>query len=443
MGLFSKIQKVFGYDRKGHNRNINAHMWARDAAYKDSYKIEEASRLMLSQIPGIQAHAGYLHQQAGMLDAAAGAMDEAGRKMQEQAGLVRKAGDKAKILGARNAANIMTEVGEWVRRREGEQKTQQGGHRARAAASGIVLDTGGSSDIFQTHVKTEHGKEIKHGKKTGRSQAEIAREEGVIAKEQAYATAKGVDAQADSAFSQANATRGQAAGVRGQAEAVMAQIPAVQSQAKLYEVQASQLRSNSDLAYQSAKKAKSASKYGAYFAMVTTAISAGSFASSMGWIGGASSSGAAAGGTGMSFAGAGGAWGQGAGVAASKAASGGVLPKLLAGAGALMGLSAITQNKNTGSGLKAEQLYDRVDVGEKVNQPDAIQVKDVQAPNMPEIRGLDTTTMPEKKNFIVPTLTQGAGQQGLGVGGSNPLALAAIQAQASGNPYSLRDPLGR
>ena len=237
MGILS----IFGYDRKSQDAYVDAQKAARDQAYVDSWKIEEA--------------AGMLRSQIGNIEGAAGAMF--------------RAGEMAAGIGRANAANIMAETGEWARRRTGAQQSEQSMNRALAAASGIRLGTGGSSDIFQSAVKGEHAKEIAWGWKAGRSQADIATREGQYAKQQAISAGEGI----------------------------LAQIPGVLSQASLYDTEASALRTSSDLAVAEARANRASARSGAYMSLVTTAISAVATAGALGAFSGAGSAITAGGGT--------------------------------------------------------------------------------------------------------------------------------------------------
>jgi hypothetical protein len=241
------VRKVFGYDSKAQNARVDAAKLARDQAYVDARKIEQARNMMLNQIPGIQQQAhGIFAQAAGM---------------REQAGLIRGAGDQAAAIGRQNASNILAETGEWARRRGGEQKAEQSMNRALAAASGIKLDTGGSSDIFRQAVKTEHGKELAWGRKAGANQADIARRQGEQAATEARAMGEGVLASA---------------------EGIMAQIPGVKSTALRYGAEAGALRTSADVAVAEARAARSSAKSGAYMNIVSTALSVAGLGVAMG-----------------------------------------------------------------------------------------------------------------------------------------------------------------
>ena len=237
------VRKVFGYDSKAQNARVDAAKLARDQAYVDARKIEQARNMMLSQIPSIQRQAGLLQSQASGIFAAA---------------------DQAAAIGRQNAANILAETGEWARRRGGEQKAEQSMNRALAAASGIKLDTGGSSDIFRQAVKTEHGKELAWGRKAGANQADIARRQGEQAATEARAMGEGVLASA---------------------EGIMAQIPGVKSQALRFGAEAGALRTSADVAVAEARAARSSAKSGAYMNIVSTALSVAGLGVAGGWIG--------------------------------------------------------------------------------------------------------------------------------------------------------------
>ena len=224
--------KLFGYDRKAQDSYVDAQKLARDQAYVDSRRIEEAAGILRGQIPGITASAGQMFS----------------------------AGEQGAAIGRANAASILAETGEWARRREGAQTSEQSSNRAAAAASGIRLDTGGSSDIFQDAVKEEHSKEIAWGWKAGRSQADIATREG-----------ERVRSEANSA-----------------AEGILAGIPAVQSQAALYETDASSLRSSADLAVAEARNNRASARSGAVAGGIATIIAAiATYGASTAWSAGA------------------------------------------------------------------------------------------------------------------------------------------------------------
>ena len=225
--------KLFGYDRGSQDKYVDAQKLARDNAYVDSRRIEEAAGILRGQIPGITRSAQHMFS----------------------------AGEQGAAIGRANAASILAETGEWARRREGAQGAEQSLNRASAAASGIRLDTGGSSDIFQGAVKEEHAKEIAWGWKAGRSQADIATREG-----------ERVKAEASSA-----------------AEGILSGIPAVQSQAALYETDASALRSSADLAVAEARANRASARSGAVLSGITTIIAAiATYGAATGWAAGAS-----------------------------------------------------------------------------------------------------------------------------------------------------------
>ena len=245
MGIGRSIKKLFGYDSKAHDKYINSMQKAQAAAYRDARSIEAASNMMLGAIGNIEAQAGYLR---------------------EQAGGIRKASDEAYQIGLANAKNIMSETMEWSRRRGGQQKAEQSMNRAQAAASGIRLDTGGSSDIFREAVKREHTSEIDWGEKAGKSQADIATKEGVRARTEGYAMATGVEAQAEGA---------------------MSQIAGIQSGAMTLKAQAGATRTAGDLGLANARLAQSQANSGYKMNALSTAISIASLGYASGVIGGA------------------------------------------------------------------------------------------------------------------------------------------------------------
>lgn len=313
--------KLLGYDRKSQDRYVDAQKLARDYAYVDATNIERAAGLLRDQIPGLHSAAGSMF----------------------------RAGEEAAAIGRANAANILAETGEWARRRGGEQGAEQSMNRAMAAASGIRLDTGGSSDIFQQAVKDEHSKEIAWGWKAGRSQADIATRQG-----------KQVQMEANSA-----------------AESILAGIPAIQSQAALYETDASQLRTSADLAVAEARANRASARSSAYLSGITTIIAAAAtYGTYAGW--GAATTTVAGGSAGGVL---------GTGLSAGQLALGGV-----AIGGGLLALSGL------GSGASPEQLA-------AYNSRPAPNTK---IAGINTGAGLDTSQLPAEASFTMPAPPESA-----------------------------------
>jgi len=225
MGILS----IFGYDRKSQDRYVDQVKLNRDLAMVDATKIDQAAGLILGQIPGIEAGAG----------------------------MVFAAGDEAAAIGRANAANILSETSEWARRATAANRATEASNRARAAASGIRLGTGGSSEIYQAAVKEEGGRQVAWGRGAGASQADIARREGTMAQLQAY----------------------------GQGESILATIPGIRSQALQFGVQAGALRQGAQLAVAEARANRASARSGAFLSAITTAIAGIGTAGALGFLG--------------------------------------------------------------------------------------------------------------------------------------------------------------
>lgn len=222
MGILS----IFGYDRKTQDARVDAAKLARDQAIWDSYKIEDAANLLRSQT-------GILEGQAGQLFAAA---------------------NQARAIGVQNAARIQAEGKEAQRRRGLEQTAVRSMTKAVAAASGIRINTGGSSDIYRAEMSKQHGLELSWMQRAADSQSTIARSEAEYSAMQAEAAGTGV----------------------------LAGIPGILASAQQYDAAASALRTGGEVAVAEARASRAAARSGAYLAVVGTALSIASGGAALG-----------------------------------------------------------------------------------------------------------------------------------------------------------------
>lgn len=332
MSFLNEIGKLFGHDSDAWKDRVDQAYDARQNAYDDALKIEAASDMMLGQIPYIERQASYLASQA--------------------AGIT-KAANQALQIGKQNQANILEETAEWARRRGGQQRSEQAVNRAYAAASGIRIDTGGSSDIFRASVKKQHTAEIDWGNKAGESQGNIALLEGQRAQQEGLAMAEGVMAQS---------------------EGILGAIPALQSQALMYDAEAGKLRTSGDTLLADTKSARSSSRSNMGFNVLTTALAV-------------ATGGAAAG-----------IWGPAA--SGSTVAFGMTAGQLtLAGTAAVLGAAALS---GSSSGSDSGKAYDSI-ASASTPKFNSGQVQQVQS------RALDTTALPTPTaNAQLAALPEGA-----------------------------------
>lgn len=100
-----------------------------------------------------------------------------------------QAANEAEDIAEANARRIEMENEEAARRAEKEKERELSMGRARAVASGLAL--GGSSEIVLADLERTRDQEITWLRRSGRSQASIARQEGGLAKTRGYASAAG------------------------------------------------------------------------------------------------------------------------------------------------------------------------------------------------------------------------------------------------------------
>lgn len=112
-------------------------------------------------------------------------------------GMQLEARSDAKRAAEANARAIEAETAEEARRLKMEQERTEATSRAAAAASG---STGVSQEAYQDYLGNEHARELAWLKKSGSSQAGIARQQGRAAASSAAASAFGTLSQGAMSF---------------------------------------------------------------------------------------------------------------------------------------------------------------------------------------------------------------------------------------------------
>lgn len=118
------------------------------------------------------------------------ANDAQANAMREQAASQQSAAEQTEMLAYQNAANTEAETFESARREQREDSKMESQQRARAAASGVLLDEDTSTGMYLSDTREENTRQVDWLVNAGLSRAEIDRWQGGIVKDQGLADAQ-------------------------------------------------------------------------------------------------------------------------------------------------------------------------------------------------------------------------------------------------------------